>query len=375
MAFSHDTLVDAGKLEERRMTLKLTISIFTMLVLLLGTVACHRDKIPQPTTTPITNWSPKNATREAPTTTPTSPGDISIPPTITATHTQPLTGSGGGVIAFQSDRDRQDEIYVMNADGSDQRLLISNRRALDSMPAWSPDGKQLGFASRDQGKDFEICVVGFVDDMQVIEGEEVRCLTENDFDDLHPTWSPDGTQIAFYSWRDNYSDIFMIDADGTDEHQLTENVSHNKDPAWSYDGTQIVFVSNRDNDNEIYVMKPDGSDQKPLTENDTNERSPAWSPDGTQIAFISDRNGAQHLYVMDADGSNARRLTDDSYPWNDDPAWSPDGSQIAFRSNRNDHVDIYIINADGSSIPQQLTHNSEIDQDRAPAWWPINLFP
>jgi len=76
--------------------------------------------------------------------------------------------------------------------------------------------------------------------------------------------------------------------------------------------------------------------------------------------------------VMDADGSNIRRLTDDSFPWNDDPAWSPDGKLIAFRSNHDDHVDIYIINADGSSIPQQLTFNSEFDQDRAPAWMPVN---
>jgi TolB protein len=261
----------------------------------------------------------------------------------------------------------------MNADGSEQRLLISNQWALDSMPAWSPDGARIAFASRDRGKDFEINIISVAEDLQSIIGE-VEKLTDNDFDDFHPTWSPDGRQIAFYSKRDFYNDIYVIDVDGTGERQLTETQSNDKDPAWSPDGTLIAFVSNRDNDNEIYLMEPDGSEQRALTENDSNEWSPAWSPDGKLIAFITDRNGQQDLYLMASDGSNARRLTDDDYPWNDDPAWSPDGNLIAFRSNRNDQIDIYLIQVDGSSTPQQLTHNSEIDQDRAPAWYPVHLL-
>jgi Tol biopolymer transport system component len=274
------------------------------------------------------------------------------------------------VIAFQSDRDRQDEIYVMNADGSEQRLLISNRGAFDGMPAWSPDGAQIAFASRDRGKDFDICVVRVSDDLLGIEGKASTRLTDNDFDDLDPAWSPDGAQIAFYSKRGNYTEIYAIAVDGTGERQLTDNQANDEDPAWSPDGEHIAFISRRDGDYEIYVMKPDGSDQRPLTDNDTNEWSPAWSPDGTQIAFVSDRNGERHLWVMGADGSNPRRLTDADYPWNDDPAWSPHGTRIAFRSNRDGYVDVYVMNADGSSIPLQLTHNADIDQDRAPTWRP-----
>jgi Tol biopolymer transport system component len=90
------------------------------------------------------------------------------------------------------------------------------------------------------------------------------------------------------------------------------------------------MCSRRDGDYEIYVMKPDGSDQRPLTDNDTDEWSPAWSPDGTRIAF---------------------------------------------RSNRGGFVDVYTMNADGSSTPQQLTHNAEIDQDRAPSWRPGGAGP
>jgi Tol biopolymer transport system component len=383
--------------------------LMALLTLLLGTVACGSEGSPPPNPTPTVGPSgdedpgdvptviksptvtvvPASATPVPPTATATrlvptatlSPAPSStVPPTepsatSTATPLPPLSGSGGGVIAFQSDRDRQDEIYVMNADGSDQRLLISNLWALDSMPVWSPDGGQIALASRDRGQDFEICVVSVTDDLQAIEGKAASRLTDNDTDDLHPTWSPDGSQIAFYSERDGYTEIFVIDVNGTHERQLTENSVNDKDPAWSPDGTQIAFISRRDGDYEIYVMKPDGSDQRPLTDNDTDEWSPAWSPDGTQIAFASDLNNERHLYVMGADGGNPRRLTDASHPWSDDPAWSPDGTRIAFRSNRGGFVDVYTMNADGSSTPQQLTHNAEIDQDRAPSWRPGGAGP
>ena len=93
---------------------------------------------------------------------------------------------------------------------------------------------------------------------------------------------------------------------------------------------------------------------------------------GEAMRFGIQQAAGDIIVTLDADGSNARRLTDENYPWNDDPTWSSDGKLIAFRSNRNDQVDIYVIKVDGSLIPQQLTHNSEIDQDRAPAWRPAN---
>jgi Tol biopolymer transport system component len=346
-----------------------------LLALLFGTVACGTEESPGPTTTPTAHQSQSKEAGNEPSVTPVSPSATLAPTTspsatATAAPLPPLSGSGGGVIAFQSDRDRQDEIYVMNADGSDQRLFLSNRWALDAMPAWSPDGGQMAWASRDRGKDFEICVVSVTVNLEPIDGEAARRLMDNEFDDLHPTWSADGRRIAFYSKRDSDTEIYVIDADGTNERQLTDNQANDEDPAWSQDGTHIAFISRRDGDYEIYAMLPDGSDQRPLTDNDANEWSPAWSPDGTQIAFVSDRDGKRHLYVMDADGRDPRRLTSASYAWNDDPAWSPDGTQIAFRSNRDGHVDVYVMPADGSSIPQRLTDNAETDQDREPAWWP-----
>ena len=87
--------------------------------------------------------------------------------------------------------------------------------------------------------------------------------------------------------------------------------------------SKIAFTSSRDGNQEIYVMDADGSNQTNLTNHAANDESPTWSPDGTQIAFYSDRDGPADIYVMDADGSNQTRLTTDPQ-FASHPAWSPE---------------------------------------------------
>ena len=153
------------------------------------------------------------------------------------------------------------------------------------------------------------------------DGSNQQQLTFNDIDDMFPVWSPEGAQITFDSDRDGDFEIYVMDADGSNE-QLTFNSSVDEYPAWSPDGAQIAFDSNRDGDHEIYVMDADGSNQQQLTFNDSDDGFPAWSPEGAQIAFTSNRDGDWEIYIMDADGNNEEQLTtndiDDGYP-----AWSP----------------------------------------------------
>ncbi len=115
-------------------------------------------------------------------------------------------GSEDGKIAFTSDRDGDEEIFVMNADGTG-----------------------------------------------------VTQLTDNDVDDRSPVWSPDGTQIALTGEGDGDEEIFVMNADGTGVTQLTDNDGRDWIPVWSPDVKQIAFVSDRDGDEEIFVMNADGS--------------------------------------------------------------------------------------------------------------------
>jgi Tol biopolymer transport system component/DNA-directed RNA polymerase subunit RPC12/RpoP len=270
-------------------------------------------------------------------------------------------------IAFTSGKGETADIYVMNADGSEQTRLTDNP-ARDLYPSWSPDGTKITFTShRDGERNAEIYVMSAA-------GSEQKRLTKNSFTDETSSWSPDGEKIAFVSWRERNSEIYVMNADGSEQKNLTNNrATIDNGPSWSPDGQKIAFHSSRDRNNEIYVMNADGSEQKRLTYNPAHDYFPSWSPDGRKIAFSSRRDSerkdeiAGEIYVMNADGSEQTRLTDD--PASDRyPSWSPDGKKIAFSSNRDGDYEIYLMNADGSGL-KKLTNNSA--DDYLPSWLPF----
>ena len=243
----------------------------------------------------------------------------------------------GRRIAFDSDRDGNTEIYVMNADGSGVTRL-TNHDARDSVPAWSPDGRRIAFQSYRDGN-LEIYLMN-------ADGSGVTRLTDNDAQDGTPAWSPDGRRIAFYSMRDGNTEIYVMNADGSGVTRLTHNGAEDVTPAWSPDGRHIAFSSEREGNLEIYVMNADGSGVTRLTHNGARDLFPDWSPDGRRIAFHSNRDGNWEIYAINADGSGVTNLTQ-----NDArdviPAWSPDGQHIAFTSMRDGNREIYVMSAAG----------------------------
>jgi Tol biopolymer transport system component len=174
------------------------------------------------------------------------------------------------------------------------------------------------------------------------------------------------TKIAFQSERDGHWEVYVMNADGSNQIRLTNGSAKNISPTWGPDGRSVFFVSNRDGNDEIYVMNADGSNQTRLTNNPASDCYPVCSPDGSKIAFRSDRGGAYDIYVMNIDGSNPIRLT--SSPADDsEPAWSPDGSKIVFFSRRDGNDEIYVMDADGYN-QTRLTNNPA--QDLYPTWSP-----
>ena len=192
-------------------------------------------------------------------------------------------------------------------------------------------------------------------------------LTTPSAANMSAAWSPDGSKIAFTSWRDGYPEIYVVNANGTGLMRLTNHATGSGNAAWSPDGRKIAFDSGRDdNQADIYVMNTDGSGVTRLTSNSTYDLSPAWSPDGRKIAFETDRDGNREIYVMNADGTGVTRLTSHSA---DDgaPAWSPDGRKIAFHTARDGNFEIYAMDSDGSNV-SNLTNNSTFDGQSA--WSP-----
>jgi hypothetical protein len=198
-------------------------------------------------------------------------------------------------------------------------------------------------------------------------------LTNNNAEDSEPSFSPDGTRIAFTTNRNGNWEIYVMNADGSGQMRLTNHPATDMNPEWSPDGMRIAFRSDRDGNGneEIYAMNADGSNVVRLTTNSSFDGKPSWSPDGARIAFVSNRSGRNEIHVMNADGSNVKRIS--SSTSNDDlPAWSPDGSKIAFTRDVacDDYYylchNILVMNPDGSDVIRFETRS----HDSEPVWSP-----
>jgi Tol biopolymer transport system component len=176
-----------------------------------------------------------------------------------------------------------------------------------------------------------------------------------------------GGRIVFVSDRNGNDEIYVMNADGSNQTRLTNHPGYDIAPVWSPDGSRIAFVSDRDGNYEIYVMNADGSGQTRLTFNDEADIEPDWSPDGGWIVFSSYRDGNWEIYNIGIDGNNLGRLT-----YTEDaerrPDWSPDGSRIALDVRSYIDKSIVVMNADGSD--RQVVTNAATVHTINPKWSP-----
>jgi len=271
-----------------------------------------------------------------------------------------------GQIAFVSDRDGNDEIYVINADGSSPTRLTNNA-ATDFEPAWSPNAQKIAFTSqRDDAHYYEIYVME-------ADGSHPTRLTNNPGENLAPAWSPDGKRIAFTSM----GEVYVMNADGSSPTRLTYSPPDwdwAGEAAWSPDGSKIALtrastgpycdpdgLCSSVTDYVISIMNADGTGIHNLA----SGSGAAWSPDGTRIAFRGDGG----INVRNADGSSGRQVI--AAIGGIHLAWSPDGAKIAFDGAipyySGAQWDIYVMNADGSGVVR-LTQGA--GNNYLPAWRP-----
>ena len=179
---------------------------------------------------------------------------------------------------------------------------------------------------------------------------------------VHPTWSPDGTRIAFMSGpRSSDKELYVMDADGSNVRKIAvrDDVPH--PPAWSPDGSRIAFVDSKwpSEDYTVYTVRPDGSD---LVEIGATLGDPAWSPDGSRLAFIAeslqepatkwDSVPGLRLVVVDPIGNVQQQWTfyGDLSRWQTALSWSPDGSKVVYGTGSGFHIAA----ADGSGTPVEM---------------------
>lgn len=248
--------------------------------------------------------------------------DGSDPATLTAdmqTNLEPTYSPDGSLILFTSWRDGDANIWVMNRDGSNPRGLTTDA-ANDRSARFSPTGSSIAFVSQRDGQ-YEIYRMN-------PDGSGVVNLTNSPGSvDWEPRWSPDGTRILFCSTRGagggeaaEFS-LWTMNADGSGLARLPVDGGA-RWPTWSPDGSKIAFASSRSGDSEIYVMNADGSNQVNVTNSPGIDEEPFWSPDGTSILFTSRRDGSPDIYRMGVDGSTPTNLTQVDH-WVAMPSRSP----------------------------------------------------
>ncbi len=335
--------------------------VLTALVLTDGhplTLLAIFTPMPRATTTPTVTSTPAPAasTEEL---TPSPSSNLETP----APGLPPA--SGGGRLAFASNRDGDYEIYVINLDGTGLLQLTANT-AYDFDPAWSPDGAQIVFASSTDG-DAEIKIMN-------ADGSGVHPITDNGVRDADPAWSPDGQWIAFSSERDGDFEIFIMRPDGSDVRQLTFNTVDDFNPTWSPDGARIAYyvkVPEQDDSAEIYIVGVEGGAVARVTDNTVPDLWPDWSPDGMRLAFTSAQGlptGQRAIMAVNLHTGETASLTS-GVARDDDVAWSPDGTRIAFDSDRDSSgiFNLYVLNVQTGEL-WQVTF--EATNSVAPAWQP-----
>ena len=245
-------------------------------------------------------------------------------------------------------------IYELDLLTQDVKLVYSSPETIQSSALrLNNAGDSLLFASGDSNVDMEIFSIH-------TDGTNLSRLTDNEFWDLYPVWSPDDTRVAFLSMRDKDLDLYLMDADGADARKLYDSGSHDADIDWA--GDSIVFTSQfsiwrigADGTQPVRVTIPPGAGEWGNANLPKGDYDPRLSHDGKRIVFerledVNQPNGGYNFFIINIDGTGETRLTDNSYSQGL-ANWAHSGDRLVYvvaAVNRVGKYDLYMMNSDGT---------------------------
>lgn len=257
-------------------------------------------------------------------------------------------------------------IYITDVDSTFLRQVTHGPFRYED-PTWAPNGQQIAFITTMTGlsaADTQTAlIISNVDGTQTLTVTTAAQPTHLDY----PSWSPDGSRIAYTISQTSTTDIYTIKPDGSQPVQVTSNGTSTR-PQWSPDGKRIGFVSPSTNANTIFTVLPDGTDPAPLVTSADGIQAFAWSPDGQRIAF-SDSKGQIHMMNLQDRIEHVVANTAAS-----DVSWSQDGAYLAYTAAVYKSIDVHIVNSDGTdnpvTVPFILYNRQHLLYTWAAAWSP-----
>jgi Tol biopolymer transport system component len=297
-------------------------------------------------------------------------------PDVSNQNTGPVWSPDGSKIAFThhhivvtgTDAASRSEIGIMNSDGSNQRLLTAFD-GMDRAPAWSPDGTKILF-SRADGAPYRFIEIYVMN----ADGSDQHRLTTSGYSG-GATWSPDGGQIA-YQMSDRISTVNIMNADGSNQRAILNGYLFSR--SWSPDGSKLAVLPQ--GMNGIWLVNVDSGQLTQIDEPVPPTEFPvvfyaglSWSPDGSQIAFSRGFSDAGYqddlgpeIMVVDANGGRSRKISG-AEDYASEPTWSPDGLKIVFTGGP-----LFVMNPDGSGLTNIGNTSAE---DFNPSWQAVPLLP
>ena len=271
-----------------------------------------------------------------------------------------LTGTRGAFatrVAYVSENRgaRDYRLEIADADGEAVQVAVRSNEPIIS-PSWSPDGSKVAYVSFEQRKP-----VIYVQNL-VTGGRKV--VVNEKGSNSAPSWSPDGSKLTVALSKDGHTQVYSVNAEGGNVRRLSNSNGIDTEPQYSADGQSIYFTSDRSGGPQIYKMSSSGGNATRVTFNGNYNISPRVSSDGKTLAWVSQRDGGYSLYAMNLASGQEMRLADGAT----EPSFAPNGKYIMYATKAGGRTSLAVVSVDGR-VKQRLT--TQAGNIREPNWGPF----